>query len=76
MELKELRKKSDQELRKLLAENREKFREQRFKVSTRQLKTVRDVRKTKTLVARILTILTERKNAPVVPKEETKEIKK
>ena len=72
MELKELRKKSDQELNKLLAENREKLREQRFKVSTRQLKTVRDVRKTKTLVARILTILTERKNAPVVPDKETK----
>ena len=72
MELKELGKKSDQELNKLLAENREKLREQRFKVSTRQLKTVRDVRKTKTLVARILTILTERKNAPVVPDKETK----
>jgi len=72
MELKELRKKSDQELKKLLAETREKLREQRFKVSTRQLKTVRDVRKTKTLVARILTILTERKNAPVVPEKESR----
>jgi large subunit ribosomal protein L29 len=70
MELKEIRKKSDQELHKMLKEHRERLREQRFKVSTRQLKTVRDVEKTKKLIARILTILKERKDTKVNPGKE------
>lgn len=67
MEIKELRKKSNEDLRKLLAELREKFRGMRFKVSTRELKTVREVRISKRLIARILTILTERRNTKEAP---------
>jgi len=64
MELKEIRKKGNEELKKNLAEQREKFRELRFKVSTKQHKTVRDVRKVKQTIARILTVLKERENNP------------
>lgn len=61
MELKEIRSKSDEELRKLLAEQRERLRDLRFKVSTRQHKTVRDVREVKSNIARILTVIKNRK---------------
>jgi len=60
MELKELRKKSDQELKKMLAEGREKLRELKFKVSSRQYKAIRDIRKRGKQIARILTIQKER----------------
>ena len=61
-ELKELKKKGEPELQKLLQESRESLRDMRFKVSQRQLKKVRDVRKMKRYIARILTILNEKKN--------------
>ena len=61
--LKELKKRSDKELGRILEESREALRDMRFKVSQRQLKKVRDVRKTKRYIARILTILKERKPA-------------
>ncbi|MDD4994988.1 MAG: 50S ribosomal protein L29 [Patescibacteria group bacterium] len=67
MEIKELRKKSKEELRKMLAELREKYRSMRFKVSTRELKTVREVRINKRLIARILTILSERRDEKEAP---------
>jgi len=60
MELKELRKKGDEELKRLLAEEREKLRELKFKVSSRQYKAVRDIRKHGRTIARILTIEKER----------------
>jgi ribosomal protein L29 len=61
MELKEIRKKSDEELKKNLAEQREKLREFRFKVSTKQHKIVSDVKKIKIIISRILTVMQERK---------------
>lgn len=70
MELKEIRKKSDAELKKSLAEQREKLREFRFKVSTKQHKIVSDVKKVKINISRILTVLQERKLNPVVLKKE------
>jgi ribosomal protein L29 len=57
MEIKELREKSEKELTKLLATSREKLRDLRFKVTAKQLKNVREIRKTKKLIAQILTIL-------------------
>ena len=62
-ELKELKKKGEKELQKLLEESRDKLRDMRFKVSQRQLKKVRDLRKMKRQVARFLTILNEKKPA-------------
>lgn len=57
MEIKELTSKSPADLQKLLAQYREEIREMRFKDSNRQLKNVREIRKARTIVARILTIL-------------------
>lgn len=54
---KELREKSDGELRKMLQEERERVRELRFKVSQDQHKDVRELREARKLVARILTIM-------------------
>ncbi|MDX9779146.1 MAG: 50S ribosomal protein L29 [Patescibacteria group bacterium] len=57
MEMKELQSKNPADLQKLLAQYREDLREMRFKDSNRQLKNVREIRKVKAIVARILTIL-------------------
>lgn len=59
-ELKEFKKKDEKELKRLLAENREKLRELRFSVNANQLKDVKSLNKIKKIVARILTILRER----------------
>ncbi len=57
MKIKELKLKSSNELKIILAESREKLREMRFKVAQRQLKKVSDMKKQKKLVAQILTLL-------------------
>ncbi len=57
MDIKELTSKSPADLQKLLAKYREDIREMRFKDSNRQLKNVREIRKSRAIVARILTIL-------------------
>ena len=53
----ELRQKSRNELEKILTEDREKVRQLRFDLATRKVKNVREVRKIKKDIARILTIL-------------------
>ena len=60
MKIKELKEKTDEELNKLLQESREKLRDLRFKVESRQLKNVREIRKNRKIVAQILTILKDR----------------
>ncbi|MBU4360769.1 50S ribosomal protein L29 [Candidatus Parcubacteria bacterium] len=60
MKIKELKLKSDNELKTMLNESREKLREMRFKVAQRQLKKVSDIWTTKKLIAQILTILKEK----------------
>lgn len=62
MQIKELKMKSKEELTKLLAAEREKWRDLVFKDSQRQLKNVREIRKTKKTIARILTILNSKKD--------------
>ncbi|MBL7053915.1 50S ribosomal protein L29 [Patescibacteria group bacterium] len=62
MKIKEIRQKSKQELNKLLLESHEKLRELRFKVQLKQIRKVRDMRKAKKLIAKILTILKEKQN--------------
>ncbi len=57
MEFKELTTKNSQELEKLLSVNQEKLRELRFKDSNKQLKNVREIRVTRSLIAQILTLL-------------------
>lgn len=62
MKIKELRKKSKNELKSLLNEQREKLRGLRFDVSLKQSKNVRKIRNTKKNIARILTILNQNNN--------------
>lgn len=61
MEFKEIKKKSEKELHKLLAEKRDKLRELRFKDANKQLKDVRVIRKTKKTISQILTLLNKNK---------------
>jgi ribosomal protein L29 len=56
MKFKELKTKSDKELAKLLTDAKDKLRDLNFKVASKQLKNVREVRDVKTLVARVLTL--------------------
>ncbi len=56
----ELRKKSNEELLKLVGELKEKLLKLRFKNAFGQLENPMDIRKTRRQIARILTILRER----------------
>jgi len=57
----ELRQKSEGELQKLLFEMREKLRQLRFELSQGKLKNVRLIRETKKDIARILTVINEKR---------------
>ncbi len=59
MEFKDLEKKTEKELQKLLAEERASLYELRTKISVNQLKDVREVREVRANIARILTRLQE-----------------
>ncbi len=76
MELKELRGKNEAELQKMLKLYREQVRDLRFKVAAKQLKDVRDVRDSKKLVARILTVLKEKEILSKIRQHTTSDKKK
>jgi ribosomal protein L29 len=57
MTIKELQSKTESELQDLLADNRWKLKDLRFKNANGQLKDVREVRETKQDIARVLTVL-------------------
>lgn len=59
----ELRDKTEKELEGMLSDARSAMRQSRFKVAYKQLKNVRDIRAKKHLSARILTLLSARKQA-------------
>ncbi len=63
MDIKELKEKTDVELDRLLVELRNKTREQRFRLASRQLTGVRQVRDAKKTIARILTLKKQRAGA-------------
>ncbi len=67
MSFKDLNKKSEVELQKMLAEERQKLYELRLKVSVNQLKEVRQVRDTRKRIAQILTRLSQLSNAQLTP---------
>lgn len=60
MEWKELKIKTEKELHSLLAEYRNKLRELRFKDANKQLKNVREIRKTREVIARVSTLLNKK----------------
>ena len=62
MKIKDLRTKSDKELKTLLASEHESLREAGFKVAQKQLKNVRKIRDTKCNIAQIMTLLNNQNN--------------
>ncbi|MBL7141724.1 50S ribosomal protein L29 [Patescibacteria group bacterium] len=60
MKITELQQKTKEELGRLLQESREKLRSLRFDIQLKQSKNVREIRKTKKLIAKILTIIKSR----------------
>lgn len=57
MELKELKLKTEKELKQILNEFRDKLRDLRFKDANKQLKDVREIRIIKKTIARVLTLI-------------------
>lgn len=60
MKIKELRQKTKEELQKLLSEQRDKLRLLRFDIALKKAKNVREIRKIKKNIARILTLLNQK----------------
>ena len=57
MKTQELRQRTKEELMHLLAESRKKMRELRFNLAAGKVKNIREIKKLKREIARILTIL-------------------
>lgn len=60
MKTKELKQKTKEELERLLEDSREKLRNLRFDIQMKQSKNVREIRKTKKLIAKILTFINQK----------------
>lgn len=56
MTIKELKQKSQQELELMLRESREKLRQFKFDLASKKLKKTNQIKETKKIIARILTI--------------------
>jgi len=61
MKASELRQKTEKELQRLLTEKRDKLRELRFDLVSGKVKNVGEIRKIRRNIARILTIINEKK---------------
>lgn len=61
MDLTELRQKSKNELKKTLQGSQERLRQLRFDLAAGKIKNVREIRKIKKEIARILTLLNEQR---------------
>ena len=75
MSLKELRLKSNAELKKALINNREQMRELRFKIASKQHKNHQALRKLRREIAQIQTILKEKELMNRAKSQETKPAK-
>jgi|SaaInlStandDraft_6_1057023.scaffolds.fasta_scaffold236701_2 large subunit ribosomal protein L29 len=76
MKIVEIRKLDIQKLNESLAELRNKGRELRFSIANNQLSAVRDLRKVKKDIAKILTVLNEKRlDAEKTKTTKTKEVK-
>lgn len=62
MKVKELREKTDNELRNLIRENKETLKKLRFSLANRQLKNTHEISDAKVTIARAETILKENLN--------------
>jgi len=63
MKLEEIRSKNEEELHHLLLELRERLRQLKFDHAAGKLKNIQEIRQTKKTVARILTVLNERRHS-------------
>jgi len=63
MKITDIRKKTDADLKKLLAEFTGKVREMRFKIASKELKNHQEMRAVRKDVARIMTILNQRQGS-------------
>lgn len=73
MKIQELKKLDNNKLNEHLSELKNKSRELRFSIANSQLKDVRSLRSVKQAIARILTILQQRKTTDTEKKVEVKE---
>lgn len=64
MKLEELRKKTKEEMHKILQDDREKLRQLRFDLAAGKVKNVREIRKIKKEVAQTLTLLKVEESLP------------
>ena len=71
MEFKELKSKTKSELHNILAEDRNKLRELRFKDANKQLKNVREIRIIRKNIQQVLTVLNKKED---LNKKEEKKI--
>jgi len=62
MKISEIKQKPKNELQKLLQDERDNLRQLRFDLSAGKVKNVREIRKIKKDIARILTILCQKEN--------------
>jgi ribosomal protein L29 len=62
MKIKEIKNKTKEELETILNGSREKLRNLRFEFQLKQSKNVREARKTKKLIAQVLTIINNKDN--------------
>ena len=65
MKFKELKNKSAKELQKILADSQHSLRELRFKISSDQLKNIREIRAVKRTVAKVLFLLNSKRETEV-----------
>ncbi|MDP2735003.1 MAG: 50S ribosomal protein L29 [bacterium] len=63
MKTKDLKTKSQGDLRSTVQSLKEKSRDLRFKLASGKVKNVREIRQTKKDIARIMTVLNEKQNA-------------
>lgn len=71
MEFKELKKKKEGDLHKILNEYRDKLRDLRFKDANKQLKDIREIRRVRNTIAQVLTLLhTEKEEKTEKPAKE------
>lgn len=76
MNFKELKKKSESDLHKILSDSREKLRDLRFKDANKQLKNIREIRGLRLIVAQVLTLLNIKKDKDNSGKETNEKAEK
>jgi len=75
MKIIDLRRKQKDELQRMVSESREKLRALRFDLASGKVKNVREIRKIKKNIARILTLIQEEKKKGQITLEKPESVK-